>query len=354
MDCCDQIALIIPSLNPDEKLIRLLEGLRDEGFRRILLVNDGSSEDTLPLFEQAEQEFGCRLLVHPVNLGKGRALKDAFAWIRREWPDCAGAVTVDADGQHLPKDIRACAEMLCTHPGRLVLGCRDFSAEHIPPRSRYGNRLTRVVLRMLCGISVSDTQTGLRGIPLSLMPALEKLPGERFEFELNMLLEAQEKQIPLAEVPIDTVYIEENRTSHFHPLRDSLRIYAVFAKFLLSSLLSFLVDIGAFSLLVFLMERPLPGLYIPVATGAARVLSAGANFLLNKHGVFRDRGPNPAAVWKYLALCVIQAGLSALGVSLLFALTHWNETLIKLLVDTLLFLISFPIQREWVFKRKNK
>lgn len=183
-----------------------------------------------------------------MNLGKGRALKTAFNHcllasggisggadsVCRGIPGC---VTADSDGQHTPADILACMRSLWDNPESLILGCRDFDGPAVPARSSFGNKCTRQVFRYLLGLSVSDTQTGLRAIPAFFMEKLLEVKGERFEYETNMLIEAKNLNIRILEVPVKTIYIEENKTSHFNPIKDSLRIYLVFGKFLFSSCL---------------------------------------------------------------------------------------------------------------------
>lgn len=349
----DEIAVIIPTLNPDEKLCNLVIKLKEVGFANIILVDDGSKPSTIHFFDEAVEISGCILLKHPVNQGKGRALKTAFQYIIAEYPHIKGAITVDADGQHSVKDIVACANALLEHPNSLIMGCRQFSEKGIPARSRIGNKFTCKVIKLLCGISLSDTQTGLRGISITYMKTFIEVKGERFEYEMNMLLSAKENNIPFYEVPIETIYLDENQTSHFNPLKDSIRIYAVFGKFLLSSLTSFLIDILLFTLLVSLLKAFLPNIYIIVSTAGARLVSSIANFLINKKTVFRDNSKQVHTVIRYFLLCVVQLLLSAFSVNALYALLQINESVIKIIVDTILFILSFYIQREWVF-RKDK
>ena len=241
-----EIPVIIPSYEPDEKLITLLTALQEAGIRHVIVVDDGSGTRYASFFERAAAFENCEVLRHAVNLGKGRALKTAFnhcllasggitggaGSVCRGIPGC---VTADSDGQHTPADILACMRRLWDNPESLILGCRDFDGPAVPARSSFGNKCTRQVFRYLLGLSVSDTQTGLRAIPAFFMEKLLEVKGERFEYETNMLIEAKNLNIRVLEVPVKTIYIEENKTSHFNPIRDSLRIYLVFGKFLFSS-----------------------------------------------------------------------------------------------------------------------
>ena len=350
----DEVAVVIPAYNPDEKLLSLIDKLCEAQFQYIVILDDGSSFDCKNIFAALASCQNCRLLRHFVNLGKGRALKDAFNFVLNKYPLCKGAVTVDADGQHRPEDVVRCAQALLESPGSLVMGCRDFENGNVPSRSRFGNKLTRRVLSALCGVRVSDTQTGLRGIPADLMPAFLSVKGERFEYETNMLIETKNMGCGIVEVPIETVYIEENKSSHFNPVRDSLKIYAVFGKFVVSALLSSLIDITVFTILVALLKSSFPAYYIIIATALARVISSLFNFTLNKKHVFRSKNTSPKVFIKYYSLCIVQLALSAIGVHYLYDLLPAGETLCKIVVDTVLFFISFIVQREWVFKNAGR
>lgn len=351
IDVKKEIPVVIPSYEPDEKLISLLGRLREAGIAHIVLVDDGSGELYEGFFQRAEEDFGCQVLRHAVNQGKGRALKTAFNYCLERFPELPGVVTADSDGQHTPECILSCAKALAEHPDSLVLGCRCFEGEDVPTRSEFGNKCTRVVMRYLTGITVSDTQTGLRGIPASFMHQLLTVKGERFEFETNMLLETKARKIPIVEVPIRTVYIEENKTSHFNPIRDSVKIYMIFGKFLFSSLSSSVVDLVLFSVFCRFfrqMEWQMVS-YITAATVAARILSAFYNYTLNYKVVFQSEGSLKGTLSRYVLLAVVQMGLSAFLVNLLYPLFGGAEVLVKVPVDVLLFFLSFVIQREFVY-----
>ena len=218
---------IIPSLNPDEKLMQVVTGLQAEGFTDIVLVNDGSSAQHLAPFQEAAALPGVTVLTHEVNKGKGRAMKTAFAWCMENRPGIDGVITMDGDNQHRPKDVLACVKAMEQDPTKLWLGVRDFSLEHVPFRSKLGNTFTRGFMKLACGVSVSDTQTGLRAIPASLLELMCAIPGERYEYETQMLLSTRDERVDIGEVIIDTVYIDENQTSHFNPLKDSWKIYKI-------------------------------------------------------------------------------------------------------------------------------
>ena len=347
----EEIPVIIPSYEPDGKLPALLQELSDGGFENIIIVDDGSGEAYKSIFDEADSFSSVTLLHHAVNMGKGRALKTAFDYVLCHFPDAIGAITADSDGQHSPECITACAEALIANPEALIMGCRNFDGDDVPARSEFGNKLTRRVMKYLAGVSVSDTQTGLRGISASFMKSLLTLKGERFEFETNMLMETKKLGIQIIEVPIKTIYIEDNRTSHFNPIKDSIRIYMTFGKFLFSSLSSSVLDLCLFSIFCALLKgRDLHMLnYITLSTVMARLLSAAYNYMINYNIVFESRGSLIKTLSRYVLLAVCQMSLSALLVNIIYPYIGGFETFVKIPVDIMLFFLSYVIQREFVY-----
>lgn len=350
-------AVLLPSLNPTDKLNAVINGLIDVGFSDIILIDDGSSAEHQLPFELAAQLPQVTLLRHDTNRGKGAALKTAFRHLIENRPDLDSAVTADGDGQHLPRDILRCALALREDRNALILGCRDFDLPEVPFKSRRGNKITSFVFRTGCGIHLSDTQTGLRAVSSAIFPALTEISGDRYEYETNMLLELHRMGVPFSEVKIDTVYEDNNSGSHFRPVRDSILIYKLIIKYIASSFASAGVDLLSFLILHALLGGILAELAVPVCTVLARALSSFVNFNLNKKLVFGSNRKYSDAIVRYYILCVIQLSVSAGLVYLLGLLfttdSSWLLTLLKALVDTLLFLISFHIQREWVFKEST-
>lgn len=353
-DFVKNMSVILPSYKPDEKLLAVLDGLSGKGFSDVIVVNDGSGGDYDEIFGKAAAYPNVTLLTHPENRGKGRALKTAFSYCLENRPSCTGVITVDGDNQHHPDDILACCLKLSEEPDKLVLGARNFSSEDVPPRSRLGNVITRNVFRFACGIRITDTQTGLRAVSRENLPLLTEIAGERYEYETNMLLETKTHDIPLTEVTIRTIYLDENSSSHFNPLKDSIKIYRTIFAFLASSLASSLVDLILFYLFISLLTYYAPenGWNIIIATTGARICSSLCNYLLNSKKIFRSRNKNSLA--RYFLLCVLQFAASA-GLVSLFAsflrIGSVGTTIVKAVVDIILFLISYQIQREWVFKK---
>ena len=352
----NRVSVIIPAYRPDQKLIGVLSGLCQAGFTDILVVDDGSGPEFAPVFQQVQGFPACTLLRHPVNRGKGAALKTAMAWFLQHRPEQAGVVTADADGQHLPQDIAAVARAMLDS-GQVVLGVRDFSHPSVPWKSRAGNRITIAVFRLFLGMKIHDTQTGLRAIPGKYLTLLEGAQGDRYEYETNMLFLMNRCRIPFVEVSITVVYLEGNRSSHFRAVRDSLRVYGMILKYLCSSLGACVVDELAFFLLklsgVFAF-LPIPTTF--TAAFLARAISSLVNFWVNARLVFGEQVSRRALV-RYYILAVCQIAVSACLVFLaehVFAITSPAlATLAKIAVDTLLFFISFRVQHRWVFRQKE-
>ena len=346
-----EICAIVPTYNPDQKFLTVVRQLIDSGFEHILIVNDGSKEESGIFFDEAAAYPQCTVISHYRNLGKGRALKTAFNYCLKHFPRLTGAVTVDADNQHEIGDIVHCAERLLRHPDALVLGVRNFRSPNVPKKNRLGNLITVWVFRVLCGIRVSDTQTGLRAMSNKLMNLFLDLDGERFEYETNMLIETRRKLIPIEEVVIQTVYIEGNESSHFNPFTDSIRIYLLI--FLSASIVSFLIDLTVFTIMMAVLSSYTLEVRIAAATVAARLTSSFINYSMNRKFVFQAANPISNSIRKYYILAVFQALVSMGGVYALTRLIGINSTVIKAFVDFVLFFLSFQIQREWVFVKKT-
>ena len=362
-DLSMKISIIVPSLNPDEKLNEVVDSLIKEGFDDIILVNDGSDKDHLDPFERAQGFDQCTVLTHEVNKGKGRGLKTAFEYCIANRKDIDGVVAVDGDNQHRAKDIIKCCKAM-VESGNVVLGVRNFDQSNVPARSKFGNKLTSGIFKVLCGLKISDTQTGLRAIPYKYLDTFTKVDGERYEYETNQLLAFKDYDIPFEEVEIETVYIDDNESSHFNPIKDSIKIYKVIFKHLfastgfkytLSSIASWLIDNLLFNVLNISLLAMADDIRIGLATGIARVLSSIFNFTINKKMVFKSKEGLGKTFVRYYILWACQLAAS-FGCVLFFervlALKEFGTGLCKIIVDLLLFLLSYQIQKRWVFKKK--
>ena len=352
-----RFTLVIPSLDPDEKLSATVEAAIGAGIDDIILVDDGSREACRHYFTELAARPEVTLLTHEVNRGKGAALKTAFAWFLANRPGRTGVVTADGDGQHATADILQCGKALDGEESAVILGCRDFSQPNVPARSRMGNRLTSLVFRLLFGMDVSDTQTGLRAIPARYIEPLMAAQGTRYEFETNMLILMGSLKIPSREIAIQTIYIEENRSSHFRPVRDSLRVYGLIVKYAASSLASCGLDILLFFLFGLFLFPGGGRLDVLLNTALARLLSAAVNFSINRALVFESRAEAPRTLLRYACLAVPVMLASWLLVYLLSDVLSVQSallrTVVKVPVDTVLFLISFRVQHQWVFRDKT-
>ncbi len=348
------VPVLIPAYNPDETLLKVVEGLIRVHFNHIIIVNDGSKLECAPIFEQLEKIQQCHVLTHELNCGKGRALKTGLSYYYDNFPGGSGIVTADADGQHQPPDILKVAKVLKENPGQLILGIREMGRK-VPFKSLFGNVLTRFVFRFVTGAKISDTQSGLRGLPRSLAPQLLKIPGERYEYEINMLTWAALKSFHIVEIPIDTIYIEGNKRSHFNPFSDSLKIYFQLLRYVFFSMLA-----GLFDFVIFLIVFMGTGSII-LSLLAGRLAAGGmSDYIIHRRNIFHKKqaapapystarvGGVPRLLKYYFALLV----MSLASYLLIVVVQGWlaiSVPVAKIIVEILLFGFSYLIQREFVF-----
>lgn len=338
-------AILIPAYKPDEKLVALTDQLLTHDDLKLVVVDDGSGEAFRSVFDALDKRVV--LISYPVNKGKGGALKTGIRYIMEHMPECERLVTADADGQHRYADIRRVLDRSAEMPGTLVLGSRAFDGD-VPLRSRLGNGITRQVFAIASGVKVRDTQTGLRAFDRDGMRLFVDVPGDRYEYEINMLLTAARAEMPISEVTIETVYINDNESSHFNPLKDSLRIYACILKFACSSLICFGIDYVLFQLL---------RTFIPltwVSNLLARIVSASVNFTLNKKLVFKGNEKTLPAILKYAALAVFIYLFDTAILALLYEHLGWSRYVVKIISGVLGYLVSFPVQGRLVYRKQKR
>lgn len=214
--------VIIPAYEPVEGLIQITRILSLKGYM-VIAVNDGSGSEYDSIFKEIDQNVV--VLKHEVNKGKGKAIKTALYYIAQKIEDAEAIVVMDADGQHSIEDVERMLHTSKQFPNSLILGCRSFEKD-VPLASRLGNHITGAIFHITSGKKISDTQTGLRAFQTSLIPMLLENPGERYEYEMNMLYTCVKRGIPIVEIPIKTIYHDRsNSCSHFHKIKDSARIY---------------------------------------------------------------------------------------------------------------------------------
>lgn len=345
------MTILIPAYEPNEKLILLISELKSNGYNQIVVIDDGSGSAYEKIFSKAEM-LGCIVLKHDKNYGKGRALKTGFNYLICT-NENGGVICVDSDGQHLVKDILRVENAVINNPEAIVLGTRTFTG-HVPFKSRFGNSLTRGIFAFSSGMKIRDTQTGLRGFGPIHFEWLCKMHGERFEYEMNMLLEVARTHENVIQLDIETVYFESNKSTHFRAVRDSLLVYWPIVKFSASSMISGLLDF----FLLFLFQAITNNLFISVV--AARMCSAIFNFSVNKHLVFKpsnseqyQKSSIQNSVLKYATLVIIILAMNYEVLHVLNEVMHVPLFFSKILTEVILFVFSYWVQRKFVFNLKK-
>ena len=340
---------LIPAYKPDIKLITLIESLIKTDIIPVV-VNDGSGNEFDGIFQKANEY--CHVLSHQVNKGKGRALKTGLSYIKDTYKKDYIVVTLDADGQHTIKDAKKVLSLCEENPKVLVLGSRFFD-KHTPLRSRFGNTLTRLVYKISTGISVYDTQTGLRAFSDEIIDNLIDIKGERYEYEMNVLLECKNSGIKIIETKIETIYIDNNSSSHFDAVKDSIRIYKNILKFSASSIFSFLVDYGFYSL--FLVIFGLFGISKTVTFSniCARCISSVVNFNINRKYVFKSKKNIIKSLIEYYFLVAVILIGNTLVLNFFIYKLSLNAFFAKIVTEIVFFIISFFTQNFIVFKRES-
>lgn len=338
---------LIPSYEPDEALLKITQELEEAGFE-IVVVNDGSGSSFNEVFNKLSSKV--HYLHYDVNQGKGFALKYGFNYIKQTFIPDSIIVTMDSDGQHTVSDaIKICEA--CEEKGGLILGSRHFD-KNTPIKSRFGNWMARTIFLLSAHHRIYDTQTGLRAINYALIDDLKDIKGNRYEYEINVLLEFVRKDISIFEVPIETIYIDGNSGTHYSAFKDTFRIFKEIIKFSISSFIGFLIDITMFALLSLLNPLGIPN-WLTIKNITARVVSASVNFTINYRLVFKSKENLILAIIKYamLAAIILMCGTKLLN--LLVIESGINEFLAKILVETTMFFISWLVQRSFVFKGKR-
>ncbi|SFC57301.1 dolichol-phosphate mannosyltransferase [Alkalibacterium subtropicum] len=348
--------IVIPVLDPNDAFTPYVKQLVQEDFKSIIIVNDGSSNEKTQIFEKLDELPEVTVLTHAVNMGKGRALKNAFNYILND-PELStqdGVITVDGDGQHKVSDVLKLCSELEGKSSSLLLGVRHFQEDNVPWTSRMGNTITRRLFKLLYGEGLNDTQTGLRGLSTDILPDFAAIEGERYSYETNMLIVAIHKGIAIKEVTIATVYIKDNEESHFNPVKDSVEIYVLlfknFFKFMSVSFTSFLIDISFFQIFLFILGFLMTRRRIIAATLLARAVSSLFNYTVNRKWVFESKKRWKHTLFSYYGLVAVEAMASGLSVYWLFQLTGIKEVILKVFVDAILFMISYRIQKFLIFK----
>ncbi len=344
-----QTIVLIPAFQPRQALLETARQLTEHDLT-VVVVDDGSGEDYVKIFADLPSKI--HLVRHDINRGKGAALKTGYRFIQQNFGPSV-IITADADGQHKVKDILKIAAEYPEHSGALLLGVRQFEQSHVPLRSRFGNVLTRNILKLITKRNLSDTQTGLRAFDSSLIDTMCQVSGDRFEYETNVLLECSRQNIAVDELPIETVYENNNDSSHFNAITDSWAIYKEIIKFASSSLVAFVIDFSLFVLLCQLTGSWGLATSVTFANIAARVVSASVNFQMNRRLVFKHDGHFLRGAANYFALVVA----ILIGNTLLLALLTTGLGLVpylaKIITELACFSVSYLVQRQLIFAKKE-
>lgn len=358
--------VLIPAYKPDMRLAALAETL--SGQYGVLIIDDGSGADFDGVFD-ACVPFAC-VLRYPVNKGKGGAMKYGFSKIGELFPDAEYVVTADADGQHTFEDIGKVAAELRERSG-LVLGSRAFTGK-VPARSIFGNTVTRCVFALASGTKVYDTQTGLRGFSAEYLDEFSRLEGDRYEYEMTMLMYAADRSIPIHEVEIETIYEDGNKCSHFNAVRDSFRIYLIIfkcspiLKYFASSFSAFLINYLLFLFLrsfVFTGNTflPLPDAinklltfgHREIALTVAWIISSFTNFMLNRNWVFRSEVKLGKAAAQYYGLALASFLVKTLVFEVFVRLLFVADWIAVPVSEVVMYVINYIVQKKFIFKRKK-
>ncbi len=339
---------LVPSYEPDFNLLDVAKELLENDFN-VVVVNDGSGEKYNEVFSKLPKEV--HYLSYETNGGKGYALKYGMKYIKDNFENCV-VVTMDSDGQHKVKDaIRICEECELQEANSLILGSRFFDKK-APFKSRFGNFMARTSFLISTHHKIYDTQTGLRAFKSNLLDMMIGIKGDRYEYEMNVLLEAIKREVPIKEVKIETIYINNNAGTHYNPFKDTMKIFKEVIKFSLSSLIGFGVDYAAFTLLTLIpSEWPY---WLIMCNIIARVISASVNFTINYKLVFKSKSNVLLAIVKYACLALFILGCGTLFLWLLVDKAGMNKYLAKILVEVTMFIISWLIQRLFVFRKGKK
>lgn len=334
------LVVLIPALNPSDQLIAVVKTLAShQSVAQIILINDGSASCFDTVFQQASAAPKVEFLQHATNLGKGAALRTGINHFLCHAPAGFTLVTADADGQHLPEDIIAVGRQARENKHSLILGTRAFAGD-VPCRSKFGNNMTRRVFRTLIGKKIDDTQTGLRVIPRCIMPQLLKIKACGYAFELEMLILAARNGVRMETFPIQTVYLHGNQSSHFKPVLDSVRIYLVFVRFITPFLLSLILDLSLFAL-TWVLTR---SLLLSVAT--SRLTASSVSYLLNTQWITHSPSSKRRSLIQY-TLYVVFLGVTATWlIEILMHRYSWNAVPAKAMIESLLFLCTYGVQRN--------
>lgn len=340
--------VLIPAYKPTGEFPTFVSELIARNVSRVVVVDDGSGPGFRACFDAVRSLNGVHLCRHAINLGKGAALKTGINAILCEYPDVSVVVTADADGQHHPDDVVAVGKEAEAFPNSVVLGARSFSRD-VPLRSRFGNLITLGAMRVIVGQRLTDSQTGLRALPYFLLPLLLKIRPQGYDFELDVLVRCREMRVSLREVPIKTIYLDGNKSSHFNPLLDSMRIYFVLLRFASVAMCTAVIDALVFSRIYFSTDN------VIMAQVCGRLVAMVFNFATVQRFVFKaQRGGVATRLLKYVTLVAISGTVSYGLIQMLTNYLGLGVLAAKFIGEGLLFFANFLIQRDFIFTSRTE
>lgn len=345
-----EILIIIPAYNPPIDLFnKLLDKLKDS-FAYILIVNDGSSKEYTNFFNKLAKKY--QVLKHENNMGKGQAIKTAYSFAYDNYKEPKTYVVIDCDNQHDIEDMVKCCQISLENPQSLIIGVRDFTLNNIPFKSKYGNKITRLMFNLFFNYNISDTQTGLRAITPNLVPTLLSIPGQRYNYELRVLMTCCEENIPIIEVPIKTIYIENNKESRFNPLKDSFIIYKEFFNYFLKLIIPYVINLILFLIIFYLINSNNDLTAITKTNFLTGIIGIILNIILNYRNIYKHNKIINNIV--YISKKILKIFIAGIFIYICYNLLNVNLLLSKLIVDILLTIILFIIFRNVGFKDDKK
>ena len=318
---------VIPAYEPNDKMIHLLSELKENNYI-IIVVNDGSNKSYDNIFQIAKKY--ATVLKHDKNKGKGSALKTAFSYIKNKYSSYC-VITIDCDGQHKVSDANKLYEYLINHENQLVIGKRK-RLKSTPLRSRIGNSITRFIYFISSGIDVYDTQTGLRAFTDKIMDFMLQIDGQRYEYEMNMLLYSPINNIKIKEIEIETIYYDNNSNSHFSTLKDSYKIYKQIIKFSSISIISFILDYLLYIFFNISTKK------LELSNILSKLISSIVKYNLNKKRVFKN-----IILYFIYVICILIINTIMLNIAVNYF--SINIYLSKIIIELIIFIVSFCIKK---------
>jgi len=346
----ERISVLIPVYKPSEEMINVLKELSNDNYERIIVIDDGSGEEFIEIFEQAKTINNVYVLHHFINMGKGRALKTGVNYyLTTSKKNSSGIVTASADRQYITEDIKRTALEMITKKDMMILGAGKPNKD-LPFKVKADNFVTRFIFRLVSGRKIYDIQTGLRAIPRDYLPQILAVAGEKDEYEIAMLMELNNIKLGIKEIDVEKDY-SNNADVNFKSTVSSWKIYKVILGYVFSSAFSAIVDIVLFSYF-FNINNTLKGhLFLSIAL--ARVISSIVNFSINRSVLLakhRTDGNIKKHLLKYYSLAVTILALSYSFTYLLVNMLGVNAVISKALCDSVLFIVSFFVQKRFIFK----